>query len=356
MKIYLYISLFAVLMLAGCDRPGDDVIADIETCELYQNMSYPGVWQFRMYEFSGKDIPSHTHFVNEYLGFVAGNSTDYNQAYANVTVDGGLSWQGYQMSFHEPATSFWFQDENHAFVGIEQQVGGNTRFARTGDGGTTWVIQEYEELNGNIVDLYFENEERGYAILNSNDSLDRISLLATNDAGQSWEEIFYDATLLHSSGCPLSMTITDNRIYRVGAGGNIYILDRDGEMIAIIQGPETEILQIQVVSDMVFYVVTSSGLYSSHFGGIDWEKKQDGDVRIGAFFDGDAGLVIHNHNYCEAEVYHAHDALSATMDQGLTWNEGGITSNLLVGLAHGERVTNDLAVCLIGNRLVFCNR
>ena len=355
MKIYLYISLIAVLMLVGCDTSDKEYIGEITTCELYPNISYPGVWQFRMYEFPGKDVPFHTHFVDEFQGYVAGNSTDYNQAYAQKTDDGGLSWNTFPMSFHEPATAFCFYDENFSFVGVEQQPGGHTRLARSGDGGITWSVVEYEELNGNLVDLHFLNEEIGYAILQSNDSLERVSMLRTNDAGQSWDEIFYNPSLIQVES-KLSMTMTDNFIYRVGAGGDIYQLDHSGQMINNIEVPETEIFQLQVVADNILIIVTGGGLYISQDAGLSWTMRMGGDIKVGAFFDADNGLAVQNSEYCPSEVYHAHDRLAATQDQGASWVKGTLTSNLLVDLADRELVNSDLAVCLFKNRLVFCSR
>ncbi len=355
MKIYLYISLLAVIMLSGCENPDNDIIGEISTCELYADISYPGVWQFRMHEFEGKDIPSHIHFVDASQGFVAGNSTDYGQAYAYKTLDGGLSWNSYNMNFHERASSFCFLDGSSAFVGIEQQPGGAARLARTADGGVTWSTLEYEGLNGSLVDMYFLNEEKGFAILQANTPRQDVSLLKTINAGQSWEVIFTNPSLMHTD-CKLSMSITTDFIYRVGAGGDIYKLDHSGQMVSNIQVPETEIHQLQVVSDNILYVVTTGGLYSSQDAGLTWAKKMDGVVKIGVFFDENAGLVVQNASHCVSDANHAHDALAATQDQGNTWIKGNLISNLLMGLSDRQLVNPDLAVCLFENRLVFCSR
>ena len=356
MKFSLYVTLFAVLMLTGCDRSVDnDIVADIATCELYHSISYPGVWQFRMHEFSGKDVPSHVQFVDGNLGFVSGNNTDYNQAYAWKTADGGLTWEAYSTSFHEEATSFWFHNEGIAYVGVAQQPGGMSRMARTGDGGLNWMVQEYESLSGNFIDLYFKNEEQGYALLQANDSTEKISLLMTVNGGQSWDEVFEDGSLLLDN-TRLNMSFTQDFIYLAGAGGNIYMLDHQGEMVSIIQGPETDVQQFQIIDDGVLYVVGQNGLWLSEDAGITWQQILVGDIRIGAFFDDQAGLIVHNHNYCESNVYHAHDALTATTDGGDSWIGGTLTSNLLIDHTYSQKITNNLSVHLFKNRLVFCER
>ncbi len=353
MKFSIYVTLFAVLMLTGCDR--DEVITDVAACELYHDISYPGVWEFHTYEFSGKDIPNHVQFLDEQLGFVSGNSTDFSQAFAWKTVDGGSTWESYPTSFHEKATSFWFQNEGMAYIAVEQQPGGGTRLARTGVGGVDWAVQEYEYLNGDIIDLYFKNEEQGYAVLYANDSIERISLLKTDNAGQSWTEIFYDATLMQSSTKLLS-SITDEHIYLVGAGGNIYQLDLEGNLVRNIQGPHTEITQLQVLTDGIFHLIGYDGFWVTQNGGMTWDKKLSGEVSIGSFFDEDAGLVVHNHTHCEHNTSHAHDVLAATTNGGTDWIKGSLTSNLMVDHAASSKVSDQLSVHLFKNRLVFCRR
>lgn len=356
MKYTSYIALIAVLLLFSCQSPGDeDVVAEITTCELYSDISMPSLWNFQSHQFSDRNLPQWVQSSSEEVLFVAGNSTNNNQAFAQRSLDGGANWSVFPMSFHEEATSFWFQDEGFGFVGLKPSSDQNTRLALTVDAGITWFFSEYDNLEGEIVDLYFENDEEGYALLHSSNSYAPLTLLYTNDAAQSWTPIFTDPTL-QLDKTKLRSAITDQYIYLTGAGGNIYKVSKSNQQLMLRQGPETEINQLCVVDDEVFFAVGISGLFVTNDGAATWTRKATGDVRIGAFFNANQGLIVQNQNYCPSNAYHAHDALAGTNDQGDTWVDGDLTSNLIADFSSSQLVDSTHAVFLFGNKLVFCSK
>gem|GEM_PF-6903406 len=355
MKSFLYIASLAVLLLTSCEKAGEDVVAEITTCELYSDISTPGMWDFHTHQFPDRNIPEWVQFTSNQVAFIAGSTVGNGQAYAKRSMDGGVSWSVFPMGFHEQGTAYWFQDEGYAYVGLPPNTNQNTRLALTVDGGVNWYFSEYDNLEGQIVDFYFENDEEGYALLESNEPDHQMTLLRTIDAAQSWVPVFTDPTLQRDL-TKLRHVVTDQFIYLTGAGGNIYKFAKSSQELLVRQGPETEIRQLCVVDEDVLFAIGLSGMFVSNDGAMTWTRKASGDVRIGAFFNATHGMIVQNHNYCPSNVYHAHDAISATNNQGDDWIDGDLTSNLLADFASSQLIDSTHAVMLIGDRLVFCDR
>jgi photosystem II stability/assembly factor-like uncharacterized protein len=68
---------------------------------------------------------------------------------------------------------------------------GSPTIVRTHDGGIRWLGQDLSSIAGALVDVYFQNEQVGFAVGGSGSSLDGDAIvLRTEDGGSTWVKVF----------------------------------------------------------------------------------------------------------------------------------------------------------------------
>ncbi|MGH3872780.1 MAG: YCF48-related protein [Pseudonocardiaceae bacterium] len=137
--------------------------------------------------------------VDESTVYASGTNFPNRPARMMRTVDGGASWQGWEMSAHATLlVDTYFTDADHGWVvGGKATVANPTRndvravVLRTEDGGSTWV-NKVASLDAQLPlgewgwKIQFLNDQVGYVAL---ESFARGAILKTTDGGESWTRI-----------------------------------------------------------------------------------------------------------------------------------------------------------------------
>jgi photosystem II stability/assembly factor-like uncharacterized protein len=137
--------------------------------------------------------------VNESVVYASGTNFPNRPARMMRTVDGGASWQAWDMSPHATLlVDTYFTDANHGWVvGGKATIANPTRndvravVLRTEDGGRTWVnraaaLGDQLPLGEWGWKIQFLTEQIGYVSL---ESFTRAAILKTTDGGESWTRI-----------------------------------------------------------------------------------------------------------------------------------------------------------------------
>ena len=141
-------------------------------------------------------------FINELKGWVVGQKNAQSGKYGHVILhseDGGLTWQE-QYSFAAEYNSPGFRLNAIQFVNettgwavgtgdwaADPEISG---ILFTDDGGATWTQQAQGVAVGQIVDLFFFDDQKGWALTDANSYPDgSVQLLKTVNGGTSWELI-----------------------------------------------------------------------------------------------------------------------------------------------------------------------
>ncbi|MCD4820243.1 MAG: T9SS type A sorting domain-containing protein [Candidatus Cloacimonetes bacterium] len=145
-------------------------------------------------------------FINENIGFVIGSGGRLLK-----TVDGGNDWDYVSSCTDETLLSIYFFDENLGFIS-----GANGRIIRTTDGGNSWICVYYG-TNEMLYSIYFVDNNVGYVTGTSG------CVLKTINSGSTWEEV--GPQVPNSLN---SVFFTDNKGYIVGDLGLIMTTEATG--------------------------------------------------------------------------------------------------------------------------------
>ena len=141
-------------------------------------------------------------FINQMQGWVVGKKSLGPETWSQIilhTADGGESWTE-QYSFTETSYNSYLRLDAVQFinnqvgwaVGTSVKSGDSTTsgILFTDDGGLNWSQQGPDVSVGEIVDVCFFDEQKGWALTNATTSPDGfIQLLKTNNGGATWELI-----------------------------------------------------------------------------------------------------------------------------------------------------------------------
>jgi photosystem II stability/assembly factor-like uncharacterized protein len=169
------------------------------------------------------------NFINDQIGWVSGTiTTIWYYATLYKTTNGGQDWtsiNGIHNNINHIIDIFFYGD-NYGWM-ISSTAYQNNNFARTTDGGSTWV---YEVLNYQMSEIFFLNENVGWIVGQG--------VFKTTDGGISWN--------LLTSFCELPFTLSDvhfisedvgwvvgrsGSIFKTTNGGITFIEDRGEEVI-----------------------------------------------------------------------------------------------------------------------------
>ncbi len=118
-----------------------------------------------------------------FLDTIHGWAMDINEIY--ITDDGGDNWQDYNNPYH--GRSFYFIDSLNGWFGGF----GNGIIANTLDGGINWNIQYQTGYSLYFEDIFFLDQNYGYAIGFTPSSYDTTRIFMTDNGGLTWEESYY---------------------------------------------------------------------------------------------------------------------------------------------------------------------
>ncbi|MCP4309804.1 MAG: T9SS type A sorting domain-containing protein, partial [Bacteroidetes bacterium] len=142
-------------------------------------------------------------FIDVSKGWVVGQKSEEPESWAQVILhsdDGGESWEE-QYSFQTEivsgmntrlnAVEFVNGSTGWAVGKVERyDVNTNSGILHTNDGGETWVQQVQDVASNQIVDLFFFDDQKGWALSNEIPYPDMyIQALKTSDGGTSWEGV-----------------------------------------------------------------------------------------------------------------------------------------------------------------------
>lgn len=113
------------------------------------------------------------YFMTETEGFGVGS---YGSIYH--TKDGGLNWEAKDSPYSSSLYAVWFTTNQKGFIGTGSDV-----FLKTVDGGSTWVKDTLSGANGKIIDLWFADENTGYALVSKSTGG---QVFKTIDGGENW--------------------------------------------------------------------------------------------------------------------------------------------------------------------------
>jgi len=269
------------------------------------------------------------YFANENKGWVVGQKItgpgEYGQVILN-TDDGGETWsEQYYLSeeFGSPGfrlDAVQFVSETKGWAAGTPVLYGqkkSTGILFTDDGGTTWVQQGQGVAVGEIVDLFFFDDQAGWALTNANvPGGGNIQVLKTVDGGASWSLI--------NTGQPGLITIG----YGIKTG-KIYFQDTDigwilGAQCVLLKTTDGGATWSSVALPAKYLntfsiafngsqngIICGETIFATDDNGASWSKKHliDRTFTDICFTGIDTGWMVGE--YCN--VYN-------TFDKGLTWN------------------------------------
>ena len=112
------------------------------------------------------------HFNSEEEGWITG--TDLSGGSIMYTNDAGVTWETQTSGNYTPYSSLFFIDDNEGWAG------GWKCIFHTNNKGNTWESQQLPDIRAYINDIYFLNQNIGWAVGERN------TILKTTDGGESW--------------------------------------------------------------------------------------------------------------------------------------------------------------------------
>jgi len=238
-----------------------------------------------LYEF--EDI----YFISETNGWAVGRKSIGPDTWAQVifnTTDGGETWtEQYSLATEWMsnctrlnAVQFVTEDKGWA-VGHSSDVGAGqtTGILYTDDGGQTWTQQAQGVSEGQIVDLFFLDDQKGWALTDATSYPGMsIQLLKTINGGTSWEMI--------NTGQPGSITIgyairsgkiffqDENKGWVLGAQCDLIKTMDGGETWSAVSLPEEYYNTFSIVfSDKEKGIICGETTFKTSNGGNSWIKQ-----------------------------------------------------------------------------------
>ena len=135
---------------------------------------------FTMYS-SLSERPYSIHFINQNVGWVAGNN-----GFISKTLDGGENWNDLNSSISSNLKSVYFMNSSFGWTtGYIDDIG---TIIKTTDGGESWYQVNHPELI-TISCVQFVNDSIGWACGSKVENLEEWGvILYTNDRGENWSE------------------------------------------------------------------------------------------------------------------------------------------------------------------------
>jgi photosystem II stability/assembly factor-like uncharacterized protein len=248
-----------------------------------------------------------TFFVSKRIGHAA---TDDGQIFK--TIDGGSNWYVTASYTNLAPNSFktiYFKNADVGFATREHD-----EIFKTTNGGETW-----NEINSGISNLIYSiqfiddtfgfaaGEYGMYKTVNGGDSWTRIAIESAHHSGSNMYGIFF---------------FDENEGFSVGTRGRIAHTTDAGENWKLYSKLDSNISQIEILSNSKIIARSGSNFYKSENEGINWSYA--GTPRYGAYttkFD----FIDENTGFCIAGgtvgTSSNPETIYKTLDGGITWNK-----------------------------------
>ncbi len=217
---------------------------------------------------------------------------DPNVPFLLRTNDGGELWQGVSTP---PDPSFYAMTFIDSLMGY---YGGDSTIYRTSNGGESWQPQTIEsEVSFELWDIYFVDEQYGWAVGYSDDYLDAGIILKTIDGGWTWQINEHPSSII---GNAVYFTDTVHGViagFNLFAGGLIRITEDGGETWVTHEGFGSWLNDVVFTDDSTGWVVGEYGyICYTEDGGNTWEQVESGtnaDLERIVFVDnGETGYIF----------------------------------------------------------------
>ena len=285
---YLFIIL-GVLSLGSCKNEQ----VQVDCSDVMQN------WHISNFKIPLKTWPGDLSFPSKEVGYVVSEDASVLK-----TEDSGESWRivHSQESGNSIAknnfTSVYFLDENNGFVGGENYLKTGDAYLpgaillKTNDGGLTWTKKYFKDYF-KFKDIRFANPNDGLAIVADWKCTWMMSLVSTNDGGNTWKSVVLPFKKLR-----------ENKLFEIGDytgvictnGDNvdyIYLSNNGGKSWETKALPGKYNYSVYFINDKLGFI---SG-YRTTDGGNNWEPSTIpyGYSSIIHFKNENEGFIINDH-------------------------------------------------------------
>ena len=231
-------------------------------------------------------------FFNSTYGWILGKRISDYVPFLKRTKNGGESWETFSLPGEFVAINF--------LDSLKGFAGGNDSIYCTVDGGESWQAQTIEaEFFPYVIDIYFVDEQYGWAVGYSGEATDVSVILHTANGGFTWNIFPQDAPILNAvyfpsmmHGCAVGFDFF---------GGVIMLTNNGGENWEYHYPPSPWLNDVFFTDDSTGWVVGDYGfIWYTEDGGQTWEQVESGtnaDLnRIVFVDDGKVGYIFGTDN------------------------------------------------------------
>lgn len=246
----------------------------------YMQIDSSAVWSYNI------------EFLDCNYGWIIGKRISDYIPFLKRTKDGGENWEMLSL----PGEFFVID-----FIDSLKGFAGGDSIYKTTDGGESWEVQKFigEERLG-IYDIYFVDEQYGWAVGGNADYTDSGIILNTIDSGKTWQtqlpitfplNAVCFSNILH--GCAVGLNVF--------GGGIVLTADDGGENWQTINLPSPWLNDVVFANDSTGWVVGEYGYIGyTEDGGQTWtqvESGTDADLNRIVFVDsGNVGYIFGENN------------------------------------------------------------
>lgn len=311
------------------------------------------------------------YFVNGMVGYAVGTGLRRGQApIVYKTTDGGERWLPRLLGMGCHPRVIAFADENRGLVTFHDTTGcpeaceHRTAALVTADAGATWRRVDYPELQGHIIDVVFDHAGNAFGLLfqldidygTSNPPRPTITLLRSEDSGQSWQRIG-DLPPQAETPPTLALRHHQGQLYLTWADASILVFDTEGHLLETLETGYARLQDLVVVSESTLLATGTDGatnaLIRSIDGGRTWNVLLDEYARIAFARSRDDFGVIVSRGTASGPNRHSRDVIAHTRDGGSTWRESDPILSLSMSMKRRVRqpgIERDLL--LLNDRIV----
>lgn len=327
MKIPLLISLFLIVNL---------FVSDAQNCNLLEQ------WTIQNNEPLSFAKQHDIFFLNKDIGYTVGVAGSMK-----ITRDGGKSWnilhKNKESGTRAVLNSVYFVNENVGFVAGEgedyniQNIYTDAVFMKTINGGLSWNKTIVEGIN-RIHDIKFYNGNYGIGLFWSNEREDL--LCKTNDGGKTWTKINSGLTRIESI-----------KFIKAGKNDLIYGYDYENQLVLATINEMGEVVQSYKVPEEIkfrlYFINEKIGFAGNNFktvdGGESWKNADLPEIQYSSimhFKDEYHGFILNpiiNTFTSEWEILYRIDGTDVfeTFDGGISWTNRKSELNCsILGLNH----------------------
>lgn len=290
-------------------------------------------------------------------GYIFGASPVNNTAVLLKTNNGGQTFGPSNLQVPYLPLGCRFKDVNTGIVTLMNVEGcpnciNIPTFAITRDGGASWASSTIPGMKGDLYHPQFDEQGNMYAILHNNAS---IVLLVSKDSGENWDTLYTSPELFFIYQ-DFAYSIEGDKIFVLGVGGKLFVIDKQGNLEQTISLPESFLTNLHILDAQNMLQTSYSGSYQTTDGGNTWVQLRGNQPLVIAFESPQKGLVAQSKGQCGSDIIFSQDALALTTDGGQTYQEAQTpASNLRYIFKGAQRIGPGKFLALFGRQLVELN-